>query len=97
MEPLTVLAFAVSAAFLMWVGAFIYQRGVAKASVMPAVVDRLINPPPKPAQPDKPICPAVTCPFCKQRPRWILSDDWSEWTCTKCERSISGPKPKILP
>lgn len=97
LDPTTIFALAVCAVAFMVTGAYLYQRGAAKASVMPSLIDRLVNAPAKPTEAPKPVCPITTCPFCKQRPRWILANDESEWVCSKCERSISGPKPRILP
>lgn len=95
MDATLVLTFAFCAAFLMWAGAYLYQRGIAKASVMPKVVERIINPDPTAFKPIPPRCPVKTCPYCKKDPKWICTPDESQFVCSLCKKSISGPKPRI--
>ena len=98
-SPLIILTLALSAAgcvmVAFWLGAFVYQKGLARQSVTPKIIENITNPQPKPAEPPKPVCPYIVCPFCAKRPKWVLAKDESVWICSYCENVIAGPKPRI--
>lgn len=85
-----ILGTLVNNAMLFFGGAYLYFRGKAGASPLPAIkLPSLTAKAPIPAPPPSPSFP---CPHCSKPPNYTLAKDLSRWTCNDCKESFPGPK-----
>lgn len=88
---ISMLAFA---ALMLFGPAYLYYRGRSGASPLPPVIDRIVNPQPKPPKPEPPKPPSHPCPYCTANPPTYTLTAANRWECKACKETIPGPTPK---